>query len=106
MSVVVSLSQSLMLLLALPLMGQSLHQAASSKRKFQPDNRNGCGKCKDSDDDDDDDDDDDWFLEFDKKGNDVYMKHCKVSIEPIAKSKDNKKCKKTDSKVVPVKRED
>ena len=34
------------------------------------------------------------------------MKHCKVLIEPIAKSKDNKKCKKTDSKVVPVKRED
>ena len=49
--------------------------------KFQPDNRNGFEKYNDSD-------DNEWFLGFDKKGKDVYMKHCKVLIEPIAESKD------------------
>ena len=44
-------------------------QAASGKGKFQPDNRNGCEKYNDSD-------DDEWFLGFDEKGKDVYMKHC------------------------------
>ena len=34
--------------------------AASGKMKFQPDNRNGCEKYKDSD-------DDEWFLGSDKK---------------------------------------
>ena len=34
------------------------------------------------------------------------MKHCKVSIEPIAQSKDKKKGMKTDSKVVHVEREE
>ena len=38
-----------------------------------------------------DNDGDKWFLSFDEKGNDVYMKHCKVLIEPIAESKDKKK---------------
>ena len=32
-----------------------------------------------------------WFLGFDEKGKDVYMKHCKVLIEPIAESEDKKK---------------
>ena len=34
------------------------------------------------------------------------MKHCKVSIEPIAQSKDKKKGMKTDSKEVHVEREE
>ena len=38
-----------------------------------------------------DNDDDKWFLRFDEKGNDVYMKNCKVLIEPTAESKDKKK---------------
>ena len=54
-------------------------QAASGKGKFQPDSRNGCEKYNDSD--------DEWFLGFDEKGKDIYMKHCKVLIEPIAESK-------------------
>ena len=58
-------------------------QAASGKGKFQPDNRNGCEKYNDSD-------DDEWFLGFDEKGKGVYMKHCKVLIEPIAESKHKK----------------
>ena len=37
-----------------------------------------------------DNDDDKWFLRFDEKGNDVYMKNCKVLIEPTAESKDKK----------------
>ena len=63
-------------------------QAASGKGEFQPDNRNGCEKYNDSD-------DDEWFLRFDDKGKDVYMKHCKVLIEPIAESKHKKKGMKT-----------
>ena len=31
-------------------------------------------------------DDDGWFLGFDEKESDVYMKHCTVLIEPIAES--------------------
>ena len=58
-------------------------QAASGKGKFQPDNRHGCDKYNDSD-------DDEWFLGSDEKGKDVYMKHCKVLIQPIAESN----CKK------------
>ena len=42
-------------------------------------NRIGCEKCNDSD-------DDGWFSRFDEKGSDVYMKHCKVLIEPIKES--------------------
>ena len=56
-------------------------QAASGKGKFQLDDRNGCEKNNDSD-------KDEWFLGFDEKGNGVYMKKCKVLIEPTA---DNKK---------------
>ena len=41
-----------------------------------------------------------------KKGKDVYMKHCKVLIEPIAESKHKKKGSKTDNKVVHVEREE
>ena len=59
-------------------------QAASGKGKFQPDNRNSCEKYNDSD-------DNEWFYGFDEKGKDVYMKHCKVLIEPIAESEDKKK---------------
>ena len=73
-------------------------QAASGKGKFQPGNRNGCEKYNDSD-------DDKWFLGFDKKGKDMYMKHCKVLIEPIAESEHKKKGTKTDNKVVHVERE-
>ena len=51
-------------------------QAASGKGKFQPNNRNGCEKYNDSH-------DDEWFLGFDEKRNDVYMKQCKVFIESI-----------------------
>ena len=43
-------------------------QAASGKGKFLPDNGNGCWKYNDSD-------EDEWFLGFNKKGNDVHMKH-------------------------------
>ena len=74
-------------------------QAAFSKGKFQPDNRNGCDKYNGSD-------SDEWFLGFNEKGNDVYMKQCKVLIEPTAVSKDMKKCLKTDKKVVHVEREE
>ena len=42
-------------------------------------NRVGCGKYNDGD-------DDWWFLGFDEKESDVYMKHCTVLIEPIAES--------------------
>ena len=73
-------------------------QAASGKGKFQPDNRNGCESYNDSY-------DDEWFVGFDEKGKDVYMKHCKVLIEPIAESKHKKKVMKTDNKVVHVERE-
>ena len=55
-------------------------QATSGKGTFQSDNRNGCEKHNDSD-------DDEWFLGFDEKGKDVYLKHCTVLIEPIADSK-------------------
>ena len=74
-------------------------QAASGKGKFQPNNRNGCEKYNDSD-------DNEWFLGFDEKGKDVYMKHRKVLIEPTAECKHKKKGTKTDSKVVHVKREE
>ena len=74
-------------------------QAASGKGKFQPDNRNGCKKYSDSD-------DDEWLLGFDEKGKDVYLKHCKVLIEPIAESRHKKKDTKTDNKVVHVEREE
>ena len=57
-------------------------QAAYGKRKFRSDSRYGCEENSDSD---------DWFLGCDKKGNDVYMKHYKVFIEPIAESKDKRK---------------
>ena len=42
-----------------------------------------------------DSNDDGWLLRFDKKGNDVYRKHSKVLIEPIAEGKDKKKGRKT-----------
>ena len=42
-------------------------------------NRIGCEKNSDCD-------DDGWFLGFDEKESDVYMKHCTVLIEPIAES--------------------
>ena len=74
-------------------------QATSGKGKFQPDNGNGCEKYHDSD-------DDEWFLGFDKKANDVYMKHGKVLIESIAESKDKNKGGKTGKKVVDVEREE
>ena len=74
-------------------------QAVSGKGKFQPDNRNGCEKCNDSD-------DDEWFLGFDEKEKDVCMKHCKVLIEPIAETKHKKKGMKTDNKVVHGEREE
>ena len=48
-----------------------------------------------------------WFLGHDKKkGNDAYMKHCKILIEPIVESKDKNKGTKTDKKVVHVEREE
>ena len=72
-------------------------QAASGKGKFQPDNRNGCEKYNDRD-------EDEWFLGFDEKGNDEYMKQCKVLIESIAESKDKKKGTKTDKEVVHAER--
>ena len=74
-------------------------QAASNKGKFQPDNKNCCEKYNYSD-------HDESFLEFDEKGNDVYMKHSKVLVEPIAESKNKKKVTKTDKKVVHVEREE
>ena len=46
-------------------------QAASSEGKLQPDNRNGCERYNNSD-------DNECFLGFNKKGNDLYMKHCKL----------------------------
>ena len=69
-------------------------KAASRKGKFQLDNRSGCEKYNDSY-------DDEWFLGFDEKGIDVYMKHCKVFIEHI-----EDKYKKTENKVVHVEREE
>ena len=39
-------------------------------------------------------------LRGDEKGNDLYMKHCKVLKGPIAESKDKKKGTKADKKVV------
>lgn len=42
-----------------------------------------------------DSNDDEWLLRFDKKGNDVYRKHSKVLIEPIAEGNDKKKGRKT-----------
>ena len=42
----------------------------------------------------------------DEKKNDVYMKHCKVLIEPIAESNDKKKGTKTDKKVVHMERKE
>ena len=45
-------------------------------------------------------------LRVHEKGNDVYMKHCIVLIEPVAESKDKKKGTKTDKKVVHVEMED
>ena len=45
-------------------------------------------------------------LGFDEKGNYVYMKHCKVLIEPIAEWKDKKRSTKTDKKVAHVEREE
>ena len=59
-------------------------QAASGKRKFHPNDRNGCEKCNDSN-------DDEWFLGFDEKGKDMYMKLYKVLIELLSESKDKKK---------------
>ena len=70
-------------------------QAASGK----PNIRNGCEKYNNSD-------DDEWFLVFDEKRKDVYMKHYKVLIEPIAESKHKKKGTKTINKVVHVEREE
>ena len=74
-------------------------QAASGKVKFQPDNRSRCEKYNYSD-------HDESFLEFDENGNDVYVKHCKVLVEPIAESKNKKKVTKIDKKVVHVEREE
>ena len=71
---------------------------SSGKRKFQPDNRNDCENYNDND-------DDEWLLEFNKKGNVVYVKHCKVLIDPIAESKDKKKGRKTYKKVIHVETE-
>ena len=74
-------------------------QADSGKGKFQPDNRNGCEKYKDSE-------DNEWFLGFDEKGNDAYKKLSTVLIEPMAESKDKQKGTKADKKVVHVEREE
>lgn len=52
-----------------------------------------------------DSNDDEWLLRFDKKGNDVYRKHSKVLIEPIAEGKDKKKGRKT-NQVLHVEREE
>ena len=49
-------------------------QTASGKGKFQPDNRNGCEKYSYGD-------DNEWFLRCKEKGNNVYMKYCKVLLE-------------------------
>ena len=46
------------------------------------------------------------FLGFDKKRNGIYMKHCKVLIEPIAENKDKNKGIKTGKKVVHMEREE
>ena len=69
-------------------------KAASGKGKFQSDNRYGCEKNNDGD-------DDESFLGFDGKENDVYMKHCKGSIEPI-----EDRYTKTYNKVVHVERDE
>ena len=45
-------------------------------------------------------------LGLNEKGKDVYIKLCKVLIEPIAESKNKKKCMKTDNKVVHVERKE
>ena len=75
-------------------------QAASGKGRFQPDNRNGCGKYNYSH-------GNQWFLGFDDKGNDMHMKHCKRCVhESVAESQDKKKATKTDNKVVHVDREE
>ena len=66
---------------------------------FQPDYRNGCEKYDESD-------DNERFLRLDGKGTDMYMKHYKVLIEPIAESKNEKKGRKTDKKVKLVEREE
>ena len=47
-----------------------------------------------------------WFLGFDEKGKDVYMKHCRDLIQPIAESNHKKKYTKTDNRVVHVEREE
>ena len=77
---------------------EGLH-AASGIGKFKPDKRNECGKYNDSN-------DAEWFLGFDEKGKDVYVKHRKVLIKRIAESKDKNKDMKTDNKVVHVEREE
>ena len=41
-----------------------------------------------------------------EKGKDVYIKHCKVLIDPIAESKNKKKGMKTDNKVVHVEKKE
>ena len=46
-------------------------QAASRKGTFQPDKRNVCEMYNDSD-------DNEWFLGFDEKGKDLYMKLIKL----------------------------
>ena len=74
-------------------------QASFGKGKFQLDYKNGCENYSDSD-------DDEWFLGFDGKGNDMYMKHCKVLIKPFVESKDKKNGTKTDKKVVHVERKE
>ena len=51
-------------------------------------------------------DDDALFFGFDKKGNDVCMKYCKVLIDAIAESKAKKKGSKTDKEVVDLEREE
>ena len=88
MSVVAPLSSSLTLHYCITTNGRipvsERLQAASGKRKFQPNNRNGCEKCNDSN-------DDEWFLGFDEKGKDIYMKLYKVLIELLSESKDKKK---------------
>ena len=79
----------------------SLHvlQAASGKEIFQPDYRSGCEKYDESG-------GNERFLRLDGKGIDMYMKHCKVLIEPIAESKNKKKGRKTDKKVKLAEREE
>ena len=101
-SMVVSLSWNLMLLIALSLMGESLKERKKKKGKvkesFHLITKNDCEKYHHSD-------DDEWCLGFDKRGTDIYMKYCKVLVEPIVESKDKKKRTKTNKKVVHVERE-